>query len=131
MGCQERRETLDKRVFRDLQEAQENLELLAFRGCLVSKEIREHLVFLVEMGQLAILGAKEIWGVRDLLEQEVDQEQQLLLEEKASMDCQGSQVLMAPQEGMGHQGYPEQRGSLDLARMEKLVKKVRGVHRDR
>ena len=131
MGCQERRETLDKRVFQDLQEAQENLELLAFRGCLVSKEIREHLVFLVEMGQLAILGAKEIWGVRDLLEQEVDQEQQLLLEEKASMDCQGSQVLMAPQEGMGHQGYPEQRGSLDLARMEKLVKKVRGVHRDR
>ena len=131
MGYQERRATLDKRVFQDLQEAQENLELLAFRGCLVSKEIREHLVFLVEMGQLEILGAKEIWGVKDLLEQEADLEQQLLLEERASMDCQGSRVLMAPQEGMGHQGYPDQRESLDLVRMEKLVRKVRGVHRDK
>ena len=131
MGCRERRATLDKRVFQDLQEAQENLELLAFQGCLVSKEIREHLVFLEEMGQLVILGAKEIWGVRDLLEQEADLEQQLLLEERASMDCQGSRVLMAPQEGMGHQGYPDLRESLDLVRMEKLVRKVRGVHRDR
>jgi len=60
MGCQERKETLDKKDFQDWQEAQENLELLAFRGCLVSKEIREHLVFLAELGQLAIPGARVI-----------------------------------------------------------------------
>ena len=131
MGCQERRGILDKKDFRDLQEAQENLELLAFRGCLVSKEIREHLVFLAELDQLAIPGARVIQDVKDLLEQEADLEQQLLLEERASMDCQGSRVLMAPQEGMGHQGYPDQRESLDLVRMEKLVRKVRGVHRDK
>jgi len=69
--------------------------------------------------------------VKDLLEQEADLEQHLLEHQRASMDCQGSQVLMALQEEMGHQGYQVQRESLDLARTGKLVKKVRGVHRGR
>ena len=131
MGCQERRETLDKKDFQDLQGAQESLELLAFQGCLVSKEIRENLVYQAARVIWDGTGARVIWDVKDQKEQEAYLEQHLFMGERASMDCQGSRVLMAPQEGMGHQGYPDQRESLDLVRMEKLVRKVRGVHRDK
>ena len=131
MDCQERRETRDKKDFQDLQEARENLEPLASQGYLVSKEIRVNLVFLAKMDQLATPGARVIQVVKDLPEQEADLEQHLLELRRDLMDCQGSPVFLELQEGMVYQGYPGQRVSPVLARMEKLAKKVRGEHRGR